>query len=48
MSTLDGTKALSVQCKSPKEVERWINYVQISTNYFKKTHAIKGVVIIMK
>ena len=47
-TNVDGTKALNVQCESPKEVERWINYVQIVINYFKKTHAIKGAVVIKK
>ena len=47
-TTVDGMKALNVQCENEKEVDRWIKYIQIVINYFKKTHAIKGAVIIKK
>ena len=47
-TTVDGMKSLNVQCESEKEVDRWIKYLQIVINYFKKTHTIKSSVIIKK
>ena len=47
-TTVDGVKALNVQCDDEKEVDRWIKYLQIVINYFKKTHTIKGTVIVKK
>ena len=47
-TTVDGVKSLNVQCENEKEVDRWIKYLQIVINYFKKTHAIKGTVIVKK
>ena len=47
-TTVDGVKSLNVECENEKEVDRWIKYLQIVINYFKKTHAIKGTVIVKK
>ena len=47
-TTVDGVKAINVQCESEKDVDRWINYMEIIINYFKKTQAIKSTVIIKK
>ena len=47
-TTVDGVKSLNVQCENEKEVDRWIKYLQIVINYFKKTHTIKGTVIVKK
>lgn len=47
-TTVDGVKSLNVQCESEKDVDKWIKYLQIVINYFKKTHAIKGTVIVKK
>ena len=47
-TTVDGVKAINVQCESEKDVDRWINYMEIVINYFKKTQAIKSTVIIKK
>ena len=44
-TTVDGTKSLNVECESEKEVDKWIQYLQIVINYFKKTNAIKGTVL---
>jgi len=41
-------KALNVVCESEKDVERWIDYLKIVINYFKKTKGIKGNVLIKK
>ena len=47
-TTVDGMKALNVECESEKDVDRWIKYLQIVINYFKKTKGIKGNVLIKK
>ena len=47
-TTVDGLKAFNVVCETEKEVDKWIEYLQIVINYFKKTHAIKGNVLIKK
>ena len=47
-TTVDGMKSLNIQCESEKEVDRWLKYLQIVINYFKKTHTIKGTVIVKK
>jgi hypothetical protein len=47
-TTVDGPKSLNVQCEDEKEVNKWLNYLSLVINYFKKTHAIKGAVIIKK
>ena len=47
-TTVDGTKSINVECENEKEVDRWIKYLQIVINYFKKTHTIKGTVIVKK
>ena len=47
-TTVDGVKAINVQCENEKDVDRWINYMEIVINYFKKTQAIKSTVIIKK
>ena len=47
-TTSEGVKSLNMQCESKKEVDKWIDYIKIVINYFKKTHAIKGAVIIKK
>ena len=47
-TTVDGMKSLNVQCENEKEVDRWLKYLQIVINYFKKTHTIKGTVVVKK
>ena len=47
-TTVDGLKAFNIICETEKEVDKWIEYLQIVINYFKKTHAIKGSVLIKK
>ena len=47
-TTVDGVKSLNVQCENEKEVDKWLNYLSIVINYFKKTHTIKGAVIFKK
>jgi hypothetical protein len=47
-TTAEGMKALNVVCESEKDVERWIDYLKIVINYFKKTKGIKGNVLIKK
>ena len=47
-TTIDGEKSLNVQCENEKEVDKWLNYLSIVINYFKKTHTIKGAVIVKK
>ncbi|MBR4619254.1 MAG: hypothetical protein IKO49_08120, partial [Bacilli bacterium] len=46
-TTVDGVKQFNIECESEKEVDKWIKYLQIVINYFKKTH-IKGSVLIKK
>ena len=45
-TTVDGVKALNIECENEKEVDRWIKYLKIVLDYFKKTHTIKGNVLI--
>ena len=47
-TSVEGVKSLNVQCETEKEVDKWIKYLQIVINYFKKTHTIKGTVIVKK
>ena len=47
-TTVDGVKSLNVQCENEKEVDRWLKYLSVVINYFKKTHTIKGQVIFKK
>jgi hypothetical protein len=47
-TTVDGLKSFNIVCENEKEVDKWIEYLQIVINYFKKTHAIKGTVLIKK
>ena len=47
-TTVDGEKSLNVQCESEKDVDKWLNYLTIVINHFKKTHTIKGSVIVKK
>ena len=47
-TTVDGIKSLNVQCQTEQEVDKWIKYLSIVINYFKKTHTIKGAVIVKK
>ena len=46
-TTVEGVKQFNIECESEKEVDKWIKYLQIVINYFKKTH-IKGSVVIKK
>ena len=39
-------KSLNIECESEKEVDKWIKYIHIVINYFKKTKAIKGAVLV--
>ena len=45
---VEGTKALNVECENEKDVDRWIKYLSIVMNYFKKTKGIKGNILIKK
>ena len=47
-TTVDGVKSLNVQCENEKEVDKWLKYLSVVINYFKKTHTIKGAVIVKK
>ena len=47
-TTVDGVKALNVQCENEKEVDKWLKYLSVVINHFKKTHTIKGTVIVKK
>jgi hypothetical protein len=47
-TTEEGMKSLNIICESEKDVERWIDYLKIVINYFKKTKGIKGNVLIKK
>jgi hypothetical protein len=47
-TTVDGVKSLNVQCETEKEVDKWLKYLSVVINYFKKTHTIKGAVIVKK
>ena len=47
-TTVEGMKSLNVLCETEKEVDKWIKYLEIVLNYFKKTKAIKGAVIVKK
>jgi hypothetical protein len=47
-ATVDGVKAINVECEQEEEVNKWINYLEIIINYFKKTKAIKTAVVIKK
>jgi hypothetical protein len=47
-TTVDGVKALNVECESEKDVDKWLKYLSVVINYFKKTHTIKGAVIFKK
>ena len=41
-TSIDGIKAINVQCDSEKDVDKWIKYIEIVVNYFKKTHTIQN------
>jgi len=47
-ASVEGVKSLNVQCDSEKDVDKWISYLKIVIDYFKKTKAIKGAVLIKK
>ena len=47
-TTVDGVKALNVQCESEKDVDKWLKYLSVVINFFKKTNTIKGTVIFKK
>jgi hypothetical protein len=47
-TTVEGVKALNVQCESEKDVDKWLKYLSVVINYFKKTNTIKGTVIFKK
>ena len=47
-TSLEGMKSLNVECENEKEVDKWIKYISIVINYFKKTKAIKSAVTIKK
>ena len=40
-TTFEGVKQFNIECESEKDVNKWIDYLQIVINYFKKTHLIK-------
>ena len=41
-ASIDGIKVINVQCDSEKDVDKWIKYIEIVIDYFKKTHAIQN------
>ena len=45
---VEGTKALNVVCDDEKEVDKWISYIEIVINYFRRNKTIKGAVVIKK
>ena len=47
-TTIDGVKAINVQCETEAEVNKWLNYMEIVINHFKKTKTIKSAVVIKK
>ena len=47
-TTVEGVKAINVQCENSKDADKWINYIEIVINYFKRTQAIKSTVLIKK
>ena len=47
-TTVDGVQALNIECETEAEADKWIDYLKIVINYFKKTKAIKGNVVIKK
>jgi hypothetical protein len=47
-TTVEGPKAINIECESEEEVNKWINYLEIVINYFKKTKTIKTAVVIKK
>ena len=47
-TTLDGVKAINVQCETEADVDKWLNYMEIVVNHFKKTKTIKSQVVIKK
>ena len=47
-TTIDGVKAINVNCDTEEEVDKWINSMEVVINYFKKTKTIKNNVVIKK
>ena len=41
-ASIDGIKVINVQCDNEKDVDKWIKYIEIVIDYFKKTHAIQN------
>ena len=41
-ASIDGIKVINVQCDNEKDVDKWIKYIKIVIDYFKKTHAIQN------
>jgi hypothetical protein len=40
-TTVDGEKSFNVECDSPEEANRWIEYLEIVASFFKKNQQIK-------
>lgn len=47
-TTLDGVKAINVECESEADVDKWLSYMEIVINHFKKIKTIKSQVVIKK
>lgn len=47
-TSVDGTKIFNVVCDDAKEAEKWVNYIEIIINYFKRNKTIKGTVVVKK
>ena len=45
---VEGTKMLNIVCENESEVDKWISYIEIVINYFRKNKTIKGAVVINK
>ena len=47
-TTVEGTKMLNIVCETEKDVDRWIKYIEIVINFFRRNKTIKTAVVIRK
>ncbi len=47
-TTTDGVRALNVEFDTEEEVNKWVEYLEIVINYFRKNQTIRNAVVIKK
>ena len=44
-NTLEGAKSLNIECESRDDANKWVEYIEVVINYFRKNQKIKSLIV---